>query len=70
MSIYVVYLASWFPSRGKNGKDPMHGTARMVVESSRCPKCNKKPSWKRAWGHHSIPWGNGDVFCSRRCALK
>lgn len=26
--------------------------------------------YHRAYGHHSIPWGYGDVWCSKKCLNK
>lgn len=62
MSIYPVYLPSWFPK-----KDEMHENAKISVKYSSCLTCGKKVKWKKAWGHHSIPWGNGDIWCSKKC---
>lgn len=65
MSIYVVYLPSWYPktSRKIDNSIPveeqkrLHENAKMMVEYSSCEKCKKKVRWKQAWGHHSVPWG-------------
>lgn len=70
MSIYAVKLMEWFPRPKKNQHDVIHGlydTARMMVKLSRCLACGKKPKWNRAIGHHSIPWGTGDIWCSEPC---
>lgn len=67
MSIYPVYLASWFPNKGNKDHLFLHQSGKMMVEYGFCKKCGKKPKWKKAWGHHSIPWGNGDIWCSKEC---
>jgi hypothetical protein len=62
MSIYPVRLLEWFPPG-----DEMFNIAFSSVESTRCFACGSLPNYKKAVGHHSIPWGNGDIWCSWRC---
>lgn len=62
MSIYPVNLAEWFPYG-----DDKHETALSIVQTSRCLACGSKIRWKRAIGHHSLPWGYGDIWCSEHC---
>jgi len=45
----------------------MHEMAFETVKIFRCLACNKKPIWKKAIAHHSVPWGHGDVWCSEKC---
>lgn len=63
MSIYLVVLSKWYPF----GED-RHDIAVEVIRASRCPTCRSRIRWKRAVGHHSVPFGCGDVFCSWKCA--
>jgi hypothetical protein len=66
MSIYPVRLSSWFPVNDEN-----HGSMRLMVKWHKCVTCNKsKMNWRYAYGHHSIPWGHGDIWCSKRCFNK
>lgn len=81
MSIYPVYLARWYPKVPKRTPDltdgqweewkkdsnHYHETAKYFVITSLCLKCKKKCTWKKAWGHHSLPFGYGDVWCSKKC---
>ena len=60
MSIYPVPLAKWFPI----GDQYYFGDS---VEYYRCLACGRKPRYSKAWGHHSLPWGYGDVWCSEKC---
>lgn len=62
MSIYPVPLQKWFP----NGDDH-YEVCRMIVDGSRCENCGKHCKYNRAWGHHSLPWGHGNVWCSEKC---
>lgn len=62
MSIYPVKLCEWFPVG-----DEMHENAYCIVTTLRCYACGKKCRWKAAVGHHSLPWGNGDLWCSWKC---
>lgn len=62
MSIYPVKLSEWFPSG-----DEMYENASSMVEAFRCLACDKKIRYSKAVGHHSIPWGHGDVWCSWKC---
>jgi len=83
MSIYAVYLPSWFPANPKvgvhgdmstiqiseyirQGKE-LHTNCKFSVGMARCFSCGSSIKWKKAWGHHSIPWGYGDVWCSKKC---
>lgn len=68
MSIYPVYLASWYPKTPKTIVD--HETAKTVVSVSKCLKCGSKCTWKKAWGSYNIPFGNGDVWCSKACVFE
>jgi len=68
MSIYVVKLSEWFPKG-----DEYYENSKMMVEAMGCLKCGKKGKnikYRYAMGHHSIPWGNGDIFCTKRCYEK
>lgn len=73
MSIYPVKLIEWFPHpkkrRDGDYKSTMshHEDAKMIVKLSKCLVCGKQPKWNRAIGHHSIPWGYGDIWCSEKC---
>lgn len=72
MSIYPVYLASWYPEISTKrpylpGDYDLHRQAKSMVENFKCEKCGKRCTWKKAWGHHSIPWGHGDIWCSKKC---
>lgn len=68
MSIYAVRLAEWFPPG-----DEQHSMMKWLVSNGctdvgqGCLFCGKKHMhWQKAWGHHSIPWGYGDIWCSER----
>lgn len=62
MSIYPVRLSEWFPFG-----DDHYESAHSMVMASRCPACGGKIRYSKAIGHHSIPWGYGDIFCSWKC---
>ncbi len=62
MSIYPVKLSKWYPVG-----DEMHDIAYYIVQAYRCYGCDKKLRWKSAFGHHSLPWGHGKIWCSERC---
>jgi len=62
MSIYPVRLAEWFPLG-----DEQHDICITIIECTRCLACGKRPRFKKAIGHHSLPWGYGDLWCSEKC---
>lgn len=62
MSVYPVKLSEWFPPG-----DLRHDTAIEIIKIFRCLACNKKLRWKSAIGHHSLPFGQGDAWCSWKC---
>ncbi len=69
MSIYPVRLSEWFPI----GNDH-HETMKFLVSNGYtddgigCKYCKKKHMhWQDAWGHHSLPWGYGDIWCRKKC---
>jgi hypothetical protein len=65
MSIYPVKLSEWFPMG-----DEYHQTAISCLSYMRCKACGRKVTrWKKAIGHHSLPWGYGDLWCSKKCLL-
>lgn len=62
MSIYPVLLSEWFKT-----EDEEYRTARNMVEILRCLSCSNRVRWRKAVAHHSLPWGNGDLWCSWKC---
>lgn len=66
MSIYPVRLAKWFPPGDKN-----HESMKWAIKYKPCMECGKEDSnWRWVWGHHSLPWGYGDIWCTSRCYRK
>ncbi len=66
MSIYPVRLNEWFPKGDEY-------YAKHIVKCMKCLFCGKegkKINYKYAMGHHSLPWGYGDIWCSSRCLNK
>lgn len=74
MSIYPVHLSSWFPRKTKKEQtvdDRLWSeSAVSLIKIWTCEFCKGKCTWKKAWGHHSIPWGHGDIWCSKACLAK
>ena len=62
MSIYPVRLSEWFPPG-----DDMFDICLILARTSRCLACGNKLRYNKMVGHHSLPWGNGDIFCSWKC---
>jgi hypothetical protein len=62
MSIYVVKLSEWYPPG-----DESYGILMASVSCSRCYGCGSRLRYSKVVGHHSIPWGNGDIWCSWKC---
>lgn len=63
MSLYPVRLSSWYPKGDEN-----YDNCKTIVKCASCYKCGKKKiNYKYAIGYHSLPWGNGDVWCSAKC---
>lgn len=64
MSIYPVHLAPWFA-----GDKEMISTLKSLCCVVPCARCGRKVKWNRAWGHHSIADGVGDLWCGETCAF-
>ncbi len=64
MSIYPVRLSEWFTIGDEYGS---FDTAQSIAKTLRCLACDKRVRWKAAIGHHSLPWGYGDLWCSWKC---
>lgn len=63
MSIYPVKIQEWYPAG-----DEMYEMSKLFVQYSKCLKCGRGGiKYHKAWAHHSIPWGHGDVWCSWKC---
>lgn len=62
MSIYPVRLSEWYPLGDDN-----HDITFIIVKHSRCYACGSRIRWKAAVGHHAIPYGYGDTWCSWKC---
>lgn len=62
MSIFPVKLSEWFPLG-----DEKHEIATSICSVERCYACGGKIKFHRAYAHHSLPWGFGDIWCSEKC---
>lgn len=62
MSIYPVKLSEWYPAG-----DEQHSICYSVVKFSRCHACDSRLRWKSVVGHHSVPWGYGELWCNWKC---
>jgi hypothetical protein len=62
MSIYPVKLSKWFGS-----DTPEFEITLLILHNARCLACYKKVRFNAAIGHHSLPWGYGDIWCSWKC---
>lgn len=60
MSIYAVKLNEWYPIGDTN-------YIGDVISSYRCLACGSKIRYSKAWGHHSVPFGCGDTWCTEKC---
>ncbi len=60
MSIYPVRLNEWYPVGNEHYMGDM-------MEVFKCDACGRVPNYKKAWGHHSLPWGHGEIWCSEKC---
>jgi hypothetical protein len=77
MSIYAVSLQEWYPKPKYKNRDTedynhnlfLHKIAKIRVKFSKCFKCKKHCKWNRSWGHHTIPFGYGDIWCSKNCVF-
>lgn len=76
MSIYPVPLQEWFPNPAHRkyfhpGEYEQvlndYDTCKFLVSITKCFKCGKHCKYNRAWAHHSIFVGHGDIWCSRKC---
>jgi len=63
MSIYAVHLFTW-----AGDDEDRISTLRTLCCVMTCDKCGKRLKYKRAWGHHSIFHGVGEVWCNAVCA--
>lgn len=64
MSIYLVKLCEFH----NDPNDEYFENAYSMVTYLRCYACGGKCRWKAAVAWHSFAWGNGDLFCSWKCA--
>ena len=62
MSIWPVRLAEWFPFDHE-----CHEITLSIIKAWRCRACGKRVKFNKAIGHHSLPWGHGDLWCSWKC---
>ncbi len=60
MSNYPVRLKEWFPIGDKH-------YIGDLMEVFKCDACGRIPSYKKAYGMSSTPWGYGEVWCSWKC---
>lgn len=67
MSIYPVRLRDWFPPASDQDECYLFSTILSIILHSRCYACDKKLRYQSAVGHHALPWGYGDIWCSWRC---
>lgn len=74
MSIYPVRIREWFPPILKSEhkeeikENKFHRqTIRACLDFMTCMRCGGKVNMRNGWVHHSLPWGYGDAWCSKRC---
>lgn len=67
MSIYPVRLRDWFPPSAEKDEYNLFSNVLDIISFSRCYACDKKLRYQAAVGHHSLPWGYGDIYCSWKC---
>jgi hypothetical protein len=66
MGIYPVKLKKWYSCRNK--EDRIHReTLMFLFKFKKCETCGKKVKMRNAIGHHSLPFGYGDVWCNKYC---
>lgn len=68
MSIYPVRVTEWYDDK-ENAFHTERDTLKMLLKHEKCHRCKKPMSrkWKTAWVMHSITWGYGEAWCTRRC---
>lgn len=62
MSIWPVRLSEWYPFG-----DERHEICLSIIECTRCLACGDRVRFKKAVGHHSLPFGHGDLWRSLKC---
>lgn len=62
MSIYPVKLSEWYPPG-----DERFEICISIANFSRCLACGDKVRYSKMVGHHSLPFGNGDLWCGWKC---
>jgi len=69
MSIYPVKLSEWYPPGDEHHHIVKYLTSNGYCDLTvGCPHCGKKHMhWQEAYGHHSLPWGYGDMWCREKC---
>lgn len=71
MSIYPVKLIEWYPPFKTSRDDKFqHEILKSVIKHMPCRYCGKYVKFKMAYGHHSLPWGHGDIWCNKRCLTR
>lgn len=71
MSIYLVKLNKMFKPSDRSADNVMYRIILIdMLKYLRCLSCGKKVKMRNAIGHHSLPWGRGEVFCNRYCLKK
>ena len=63
MSIYPVKLSEWYSTSDAERFE----ICFELVSLSRCFACGRRLKWKKVMAHHSIPFGHGDMWCSKKC---
>lgn len=63
MSIYPVRLKEWYPATSEH-----YENAKILVDIGNCEACYRgKMNYNKAYAHHSLSWGYGEVWCSLKC---
>jgi len=58
-----VKLSTWFAQEPTQIEE----CAQEIVAKIRCNGCLSRCEWEKAWGHITIAWGEGYIWCCKEC---
>ena len=66
--IYPVRLIKWFPRKSEDYKSLIY--MRKCMYCAGCGKSMARSKYKNIIGHHSLPYGHGDMWHNDNCFRK
>jgi hypothetical protein len=68
MSIYPVRITEWYDDP-KNAFHAEREMLKTILKYTKCECCKKSIKWQTGYVMHSITFGYGEAWCTKKCLV-